>query len=68
MEIRAWIERRGSAKDLASHFIVWLCPEEQHSWGFGDSEMHTYSQHVHQTVVVQSVADLDKVAEQIVPA
>lgn len=48
--------------------VIWIATEDKRSWGFGDSEMHAYSKHVHQAVVVQSVADLDKVAEQIVPA
>ncbi|MFL5321235.1 MAG: VWA domain-containing protein [Myxococcaceae bacterium] len=46
--------------------VVWIATEDRRSWGFGDSEMHTYSKNVDQAVVVQSVADLDKVADQLV--
>ncbi|HSP77775.1 MAG TPA: VWA domain-containing protein [Myxococcaceae bacterium] len=48
--------------------LLWICPEDRGNWGFGDSEMLTYSKHCHQTVVVQSVADLSRIAEQLVPA
>ncbi len=48
--------------------LVWICPEDRRNWGFGDSEMHTYARHCHQTVVVQTLNDLERIAEQIVPA
>ena len=48
--------------------LVWICPEERANWGFGDSEMLTYSKHCHHTVVVTSVADLSRIAEQLVPS
>ncbi len=48
--------------------LLWICPEDRGNWGFGDSEMLTYSRHCHQAVVVQSVADLSRIAEQLVPA
>lgn len=47
--------------------LLWICPEERSNWGFGDSEMLTYSKHCHHTVVVNSVADLSRIAEQLVP-
>ena len=47
--------------------VVWICPEDRRSWGFGDSEMPAYERHCHQVVVVQSVADLARVAEKLVP-
>jgi hypothetical protein len=47
--------------------LLWICPEERANWGFGDSEMLTYSKHCHHTVVVNSVADLSRIAEQLVP-
>jgi uncharacterized protein with von Willebrand factor type A (vWA) domain len=47
--------------------LVWICPEDRPNWGFGDSEMLTYSKHCHHTVVVNSVADLSRIAEQLVP-
>ncbi|HZH18134.1 MAG TPA: VWA domain-containing protein [Archangium sp.] len=48
--------------------LLWICPEDRPNWGFGDSEMLTYSKECHQTVVVNSVADLSRIAEQLVPA
>jgi uncharacterized protein len=48
--------------------LIWITPEDRRSWGFGDSEMHAYSRAVHQTVVVQSLADLEKLADQLVPS
>lgn len=47
--------------------LVWICSEDRPNWGFGDSEMTTYSKHCHQTVVVQSLNDLARLADQIVP-
>ena len=48
--------------------LLWICPEERGNWGFGDSEMLTYAQHCHHTVVVNSVSDLSRIAEQLVPS
>ena len=48
--------------------LLWICPEDRPNWGFGDSEMLTYSKECHQTVVVNSVADLSRIAEQLVPS
>ena len=48
--------------------LIWISPEDRRSWGFGDSEMHTYSRHCHQTVVVQSLSDLERLADQLVPS
>ena len=48
--------------------LIWITPEDRRSWGFGDSEMHAYSRAVHQTVVVQSLADLERLADQLVPS
>lgn len=47
--------------------LLWICPEDRRSWGFGDSEMHTYAKLCHQAVVVQSLADLERLADQLVP-
>lgn len=47
--------------------LLWICPEDRRSWGFGDSEMPTYARLCHQAVVVQSLADLARVADQLVP-
>jgi uncharacterized protein with von Willebrand factor type A (vWA) domain len=48
--------------------LIWITPEDRRSWGFGDSEMHAYSKAVHHTVVVQSLADLERLADQLVPS
>lgn len=47
--------------------LLWICPEERPQWGVGDSEMLAYSQRCHQAVVVQSVQDLARLADQLVP-
>lgn len=47
--------------------VLWISPEEKRAWGFGDSEMITYSRHCHQVVTVQSISELARVAEQLVP-
>ena len=48
--------------------LLWICPEERRNWGFGDSEMLSYSKHCDQVVVVQSVSDLARIAQTLVPA
>jgi uncharacterized protein with von Willebrand factor type A (vWA) domain len=47
--------------------LLWISPEERRSWGFGDSEMLTYAKFCHQVVTVQSLEDLAKVADTLVP-
>jgi uncharacterized protein with von Willebrand factor type A (vWA) domain len=47
--------------------LLWICPEDRRSWGFGDSEMLNYAKACHQAIVVQTLADLERVADQIVP-
>ncbi|MFN0062791.1 MAG: VWA domain-containing protein [Myxococcaceae bacterium] len=47
--------------------LVWLCPEEPRGWGFGDSEMIRYGRECHQVVVIQTLDDLDRLADQLVP-
>ena len=47
--------------------LIWLCPEEQHSWGFGDSEMPLYARHCHRVESVRSVDDLGRVAAELMP-
>lgn len=48
--------------------VLWICPEDRGNWGIGDSEMLTYEKHCHQAVVVTSVSDLSRIADQLVPA
>jgi uncharacterized protein with von Willebrand factor type A (vWA) domain len=47
--------------------VVWICTEPRTSWGFGDSEMNNYSKACSQVVTVQTLADLEQVAAQLVP-
>jgi uncharacterized protein with von Willebrand factor type A (vWA) domain len=47
--------------------VLWLCPEDQGSWGFGDSEMPLYARHCTRVEVVRSVDDLGKVAAEVMP-
>jgi uncharacterized protein len=47
--------------------LVWICTEDRRTWGFGDSEMATYSRHCQQVVTVQNLDDLSRLAEQLVP-
>ncbi|NNB90607.1 VWA domain-containing protein [Corallococcus exiguus] len=47
--------------------VLWICPEDRGNWGIGDSEMLTYEKHCTQAVVVTSVTDLARIAEQLVP-
>jgi uncharacterized protein with von Willebrand factor type A (vWA) domain len=47
--------------------LIWLCPEEQHSWGFGDSEMPLYARHCHRVESVRSLDDLGRVAAELMP-
>lgn len=47
--------------------VVWICSEAKESWGFGDSEMANYARVVSQTVVVQTLNDLQRVAQHLVP-
>jgi uncharacterized protein with von Willebrand factor type A (vWA) domain len=42
-------------------------PEDRRGWGLWDSEMDLYAQVCDQVVVVQSLADLDRLADQLVP-
>jgi uncharacterized protein with von Willebrand factor type A (vWA) domain len=47
--------------------LLWICPEDRPNWGFGDSEMANYAKHCDQVVVVKSLADLNGLADQLVP-
>jgi hypothetical protein len=60
----AWVlgELRRKARRL-----LWLCPEDEGSWGFGDSEMPLYARHCTRVEVVRSVDDLGKVAAEVMP-
>jgi uncharacterized protein with von Willebrand factor type A (vWA) domain len=47
--------------------LIWLCPEEPHSWGFGDSEMPLYARSCTRVESVRSVDDLGRVADELMP-
>jgi len=47
--------------------LIWLCPEEPHSWGFGDSEMPLYARHCDRVESVRSLDDLARVAAELMP-
>jgi uncharacterized protein with von Willebrand factor type A (vWA) domain len=47
--------------------LIWLCPEEAHSWGFGDSEMPLYARHCDRVESVRSLDDLARVATELMP-
>ncbi len=53
---------------LKARRVVWICPEPRSSWGLGDSEMLTYERQVSQVAIVSCVADLEKLADSIVPS
>jgi len=47
--------------------VVWICPEERYAFGTGDSEMLLYERACDRVATVQTLADLEKVAEVLVP-
>lgn len=47
--------------------LVWICPEDRRSWGLGDSEMHHYARVCDRVATVQTLSDLQRVAEELVP-
>ena len=53
---------------LKARRLLWICPEPRASWGLGDSEMQRYARHCSQVAVVTSLADLARLAEELVPA
>ncbi|HYZ89366.1 MAG TPA: VWA domain-containing protein [Myxococcales bacterium] len=60
----AWV--LGEVKRKARR-LIWLCPEDPGSWGFGDSEMPLYARHCTRVEVVKSVDDLGRVAAELLP-
>ncbi|GEJ59282.1 VWA domain-containing protein [Anaeromyxobacter diazotrophicus] len=47
--------------------VVWICPEERWAWGQGDSEMPLYAAKVERVATVTTLADLEGLAEALVP-
>ena len=60
----AWVldEIRARARRL-----LWICPEQRSSWGFGDSEMLLYAARAHRVATVGTLAELEEVADALVP-
>lgn len=50
-----------------SRRLVWICPEDRRAWGVGDSEMLRYERLCERVAVVQSLRDLEKVADALLP-
>jgi uncharacterized protein with von Willebrand factor type A (vWA) domain len=46
--------------------VVWLCPEEEGLWGFGDSRMPSYARHVDRVFVIRSLADLSRAIDHLI--
>jgi uncharacterized protein with von Willebrand factor type A (vWA) domain len=47
--------------------LVWICPEPRAMWGTGDSEMPACERQVHQVLEVQDLADLEGLADALLP-
>jgi uncharacterized protein with von Willebrand factor type A (vWA) domain len=47
--------------------VLWICPEERWAWGQGDSEMPTYAACADRVAIVTRLADLEAVADELVP-
>ena len=47
--------------------VLWICPEERWAWGSGDSEMPSYAAASDRVAVVTRLADLARVADELVP-
>lgn len=47
--------------------VLWICPEDRWAWGQGDSEMPLYAAKVDRVAVVTSLADMEDLAEALVP-
>ncbi len=60
----AWVLREIRRK---ARRVVWICPEERWAWGTGDSEMPLYAAQVDRVASVTRLADLEEVAEHLVP-
>lgn len=47
--------------------VLWICPEPEVRWGSGDSEMPAYAAHCDRVATVTRLADLEGLAEALVP-
>jgi len=60
----AWVLRQLQRK---ARRVLWICPEERWAWGSGDSEMPIYAREVERVATVTTLADLEAVADHLVP-
>jgi uncharacterized protein with von Willebrand factor type A (vWA) domain len=61
---QAWV--LGEIKRRARR-VLWLCPEDRASWGFGDSEMPLYAKHCTKVEPVKTLDELVRAASELVP-
>lgn len=47
--------------------VLWICPEPQAEWGSGDSELPLYASHCDRVAAVTTLAELEGVADALVP-
>jgi len=47
--------------------VIWICPEPRYAFGTGDSEMLTYERACSQVATVQTLDDLERLAQVLVP-
>ena len=47
--------------------LLWICSEDRRSWGLGDSEMARYERFCHQVEVVQTLDDLSRLGDRLLP-
>jgi uncharacterized protein with von Willebrand factor type A (vWA) domain len=60
----AWVVRELRRR---ARRLLWICPEERWAWGQGDSEMPAYAAASDRAAVVTRLADLARVADELVP-
>ena len=60
----AWVLRDVQRK---ARRVLWICPEERWAWGQGDSEMPAYAACADRVAIVTRLADLESVADDLVP-
>lgn len=48
-----------------AHRLFWFCPEPQHQWGTGDSDMHHYATKSDGVYLVRTMRDLANAVDQI---
>lgn len=45
--------------------LIWFCPEPQHMWGTGDSDMHQYAAHSDGVYLVRNLRELSQAIDKI---